>query len=140
MCGKDRNKVITAVAAVIENDGKVLLTLRSEEPKKGFWHHPGGGVEFGESLHQALQRELQEELGIETRVLSAQPVFVTQTLVPAEDRHIICLFFRAEIVGGELRPADGTEAFGFFDEAAAAKATLLDSCRDFLNRCYGWHL
>jgi len=43
-----------AVSAAIFRDGKVLLTRRARSPAKGFYSLPGGRVEFGESLHQAL--------------------------------------------------------------------------------------
>jgi 8-oxo-dGTP pyrophosphatase MutT (NUDIX family) len=47
-----------AVSAAIFRDGKVLLTRRARSPAKGFYSLPGGRVEFGESLHQALNREV----------------------------------------------------------------------------------
>ncbi|MBR0737892.1 NUDIX domain-containing protein [Bradyrhizobium liaoningense] len=53
-----------AVSAAIFRDGKVLLTRRARSPAKGFYSLPGGRVEFGESLHQALLREVDEETGL----------------------------------------------------------------------------
>ncbi|MBW7971772.1 NUDIX hydrolase [Bradyrhizobium sp. BR 10289] len=53
-----------AVSAAIFRDGKVLLTRRARSPAKGFYSLPGGRVEFGESLHQALKREVDEETGL----------------------------------------------------------------------------
>ena len=53
-----------AVSAVIFRDGKVLLVRRSRSPGKGFYSLPGGRVEYGESLHTALMREVDEETGL----------------------------------------------------------------------------
>jgi ADP-ribose pyrophosphatase YjhB (NUDIX family) len=53
-----------AVSAAIFRDGKVLLVRRARSPAKGFYSLPGGRVEFGESLHQALKREVDEETGL----------------------------------------------------------------------------
>jgi ADP-ribose pyrophosphatase YjhB (NUDIX family) len=53
-----------AVSAAIFRDGKVLLTRRARSPAKGFYSLPGGRVEFGESLHKALAREVDEETGL----------------------------------------------------------------------------
>ncbi len=53
-----------AVSAAIFRDGKVLLVRRARSPGKGFYSLPGGRVEFGESLHQALSREVDEETGL----------------------------------------------------------------------------
>src|SRR3954471_2916858 len=58
-----------AVSAAIFRDGKVLLVRRARSPAKGFYSLPGGRVEFGESLHQALRREVDEETGLEIEII-----------------------------------------------------------------------
>ncbi|MGX4806349.1 NUDIX hydrolase [Bradyrhizobium guangdongense] len=58
-----------AVSAAIFREGKVLLTRRARSPAKGFYSLPGGRVEFGESLHQALRREVDEETGLEIEIV-----------------------------------------------------------------------
>ena len=58
-----------AVSAAIFRDGKVLLTRRARSPAKGFYSLPGGRVEFGESLHQALAREIDEETGLDIEII-----------------------------------------------------------------------
>lgn len=58
-----------AVSGAIFRDGKVLLVRRSRSPGKGFYSFPGGRVEFGESLHTALHREVDEETGLRIRIL-----------------------------------------------------------------------
>jgi ADP-ribose pyrophosphatase YjhB (NUDIX family) len=58
-----------AVSAAIFRDGKVLLVRRARSPAKGFYSLPGGRVEFGESLHTALHREVDEETGLRIEIL-----------------------------------------------------------------------
>ena len=58
-----------AVSAAIFRDGKVLLVRRARSPAKGFYSLPGGRVEFGESLHTALHREVDEETAIKIDIL-----------------------------------------------------------------------
>ena len=53
-----------AVSAAIFRQDKVLLVRRARSPAKGFYSLPGGRVEFGESLHQALAREIDEETAL----------------------------------------------------------------------------
>ena len=58
-----------AVSAAIFRHGEVLLTRRARSPAKGFYSLPGGRVEFGESLHQALAREIDEETGLDIDII-----------------------------------------------------------------------
>ena len=58
-----------AVSAAIFRDGKVLLVRRARSPAKGFYSLPGGRVEFGESLQQALAREVDEETGLGIEII-----------------------------------------------------------------------
>jgi ADP-ribose pyrophosphatase YjhB (NUDIX family) len=58
-----------AVSGAIFRDDKVLLVRRARSPGKGFYSLPGGWVEFGESLHTALHREVDEETGLRIEIL-----------------------------------------------------------------------
>ena len=58
-----------AVSAAIFRDGKVLLLRRAKSPGTGFYSLPGGRVEFGESLHAALHREVDEETGLKIEII-----------------------------------------------------------------------
>jgi 8-oxo-dGTP diphosphatase len=58
-----------AVSAAIFRDDRVLLVRRARSPGKGFYSLPGGRVEFGESLHTALHREVDEETGLRIEIL-----------------------------------------------------------------------
>lgn len=58
-----------AVSAAIFRDGKVLLVRRARSPARGFYSLPGGRVEFGESLHAALMREVAEETGLKIEIV-----------------------------------------------------------------------
>ena len=58
-----------AVSGAIFRDGKILLVRRARSPAKGFYSLPGGRVEFGESLHTALHREVDEETAIRIEIV-----------------------------------------------------------------------
>jgi 8-oxo-dGTP diphosphatase len=58
-----------AVSAAIFRDDKILLVRRAGSPAKGFYSLPGGRVEFGETLHAALHREIGEETGLRIEIL-----------------------------------------------------------------------
>ena len=64
--GADRKVVEVAVGVLIRADGQFLLTSRPPgKVYEGYWEFPGGKLEAGESVQQALKRELHEELGID---------------------------------------------------------------------------
>lgn len=68
MGGSQRAIVEVAVGVLLQPDGQFLLTSRPQgKVYAGYWEFPGGKFESGESVEQALQRELHEELGIDTR-------------------------------------------------------------------------
>ena len=58
-----------AVSAAIFRNDKILLVRRARSPAKGFYSLPGGRVEFGETLHVALHREVDEETGLRIEIL-----------------------------------------------------------------------
>jgi NAD+ diphosphatase len=65
-----------AVGAIIESESKVLIITRANEPKAGMLDLPGGFADYGETIEEALQREVREELGVdikELRYLTSQP-------------------------------------------------------------------
>ncbi len=63
--GPDRKEIDVAVGVLIRQDGAFLLTSRpSGKVYEGYWEFPGGKLEKGETVEQALRRELQEEIGI----------------------------------------------------------------------------
>lgn len=63
--GAQRQVVEVAVGVLVQADGRFLLTSRpGGKVYEGYWEFPGGKLELGESVEQALRRELQEEIGI----------------------------------------------------------------------------
>ena len=62
------DKHIEVVAAVIHKDGRIFATQRGYGDFKDWWEFPGGKVEPGESLEEALKREIREELSAEIRI------------------------------------------------------------------------
>ena len=67
--------VLVAACALLDSDGRILLAQRPEgKPLAGLWEFPGGKVEAGETPEETLIRELEEELGIRTKVACLAPL------------------------------------------------------------------
>ena len=87
-------------AAIIVEEGKILL-VEHEKHGRNYWLLPGGGVEYGETLEEALKRELMEEAGL---VVDADElIFISESIPPDQHRHVINYYFTAHITGGELK-------------------------------------
>ena len=104
--GPDRPLVQVAVGVLIQTDGRFLLTSRP--PGKvyaGYWEFPGGKLEAGESVEQALGRELEEELGI--RIGQVDPWRSTQVDYP--HAWVQLNFCKVSAWEGEMHMREGQE-------------------------------
>jgi mutator protein MutT len=105
------------VGAIIRDDqGRVFLAKRGPQAKneRGLWEFPGGAVEFGETLRDALAREIREEYGIVIRVEDL--LTVTDHILPDERQHWVSPSFICRILEGTpaiLEP-EKCSAIGWF--------------------------
>jgi len=97
------NRPILAVSAAIIRDGQVLIVRRARPPAHGLFTLPGGGVETGESLHEAIVREVREEtaLEIEPVALAGFREAIARDHDGRVKRHFVILAFAAHWVTGE---------------------------------------
>lgn len=98
-------------AVVVRDDGHVLLVRRGQPPRAGGWSLPGGLVELGESLDDAIRREVREECGIEIEV---GPLVGTFQLIERDSSgrvrfHYVVLDYLAHYVNGVTRSSSDVE-------------------------------
>ena len=99
------NTAIVVLAAVIERDGRFLVTRRLKGTHlSGYWEFPGGKCEAGESHEECLARELLEELGVTAEI--GTELLVTEHAYPART---VRLHFRRCTASAEPRPLLGQE-------------------------------
>ena len=106
-----------AVSGAIFRDGKVLLVRRARSPGMGFYSFPGGRVEFGESLHMALHREVDEETGLRIEILELAG---WREVLPGTGSggHYLIMSFAARWTAREPVLNDEHDDFGWFDPDA----------------------
>ena len=93
----------SVVACIIDGEQRVLLTRRCIEPFCGAWVMPGGKIDLGESILQALHREVREEVGLEVRVDHLIDVF-EHVGIGQQNDHFIILYYRTTPLSFELAP------------------------------------
>ena len=100
------------VSALLRWNEGVLL-CRHEKPGKEYWLLPGGGVNAGESLVDALHRELAEELGIEDEPSLEGPVAIVDSISPVRGyaaKHVVHIIFAGDLGGRSLEAVTSRDA------------------------------
>lgn len=97
-----------AVGAVIFKDDKVLLVKRSHQPAKGYWAIPGGKIKPGETMQQALVRELREETDLE--IIPGKVVYVFDVIETNPqneiDYHYVIIDFLCQYKSRKIKAGD----------------------------------
>ena len=94
---------ILAVSAAIIRDNRVLIVRRATPPAEGLYTLPGGGVEAGESLHEAIKREVLEETGIDIEpiTLAGHREAIKRDADGKIARHFVIMAFACRWIAGE---------------------------------------
>ena len=127
---------IVGVGAVIVDDGNVVLIRRKYEPLKGHWSLPGGMVEVGETLEDALAREMLEETGLTVDVGPVIEVF--DRITRDEERrvryHFVLIDYLCWPAGGTLRAGSDVDAAVWAEPDALAGYSLTDKATSVIRR------
>ncbi len=98
-----KKPTLTVDAIIKVNDNKIVLVKRKNPPYKDWWALPGGIVEYGETVEEAVKREVREETGLEIEIEKLVNVYSNPKRDPRG--HFISICFLCRKTGGTLRAA-----------------------------------
>lgn len=120
-----------ASAIILDQQRRVLLVLRGQEPEKGRWSVPGGSCEPGESYADAAAREAFEETGLHVAI--DRELWIV--MIPAGDGRVFEVHdFAATVIGGELTPGDDAEDARWFYDAELDTIPVTHNLAEYLRR------
>jgi ADP-ribose pyrophosphatase YjhB (NUDIX family) len=120
--------------------GRILLVRRGKEPLKGFWSLPGGLVETGERLEEAIAREVREETGLTVKPLYLAEVF-QRIMRDENDRveyHYVLADYVCRLARGATKPQAGDDA-GYVEwvtVASIGELLLTQGTKEVVDRVY----
>lgn len=127
------------VGALVFSDSgdEILLVERGNPPLVGYWSLPGGIVEAGERLEDAMAREVLEETGLRVEVGDIATVF--ERIMPAEDGrceyHYILVDFYCTVLGGTLAAGDDSKQARWRDLNELDSILLTEGTREVILAC-----
>jgi 8-oxo-dGTP diphosphatase len=129
---------LVGVGAIIFQNGRILMAQRGKEPMKGWWSLPGGALELGEALKDAVRREVREETGLEIEPFEVFEVFerIMRDAAGAPEYHYVLIDYRCEVTGGDLKPGDDVCAVEWVSREALRGMQITEGTLAVIERAF----
>ena len=126
------------MGALIFDGDAILLVERAGEPLKGYWSLPGGLVETGELIEDAVRREVREETGLEVDMVFRFDIFerIMRDDEGRAEYHFVLVDYVCKITGGELRPADDVSRVEWVPQARMRDYKITAGTLEAVERAY----
>jgi 8-oxo-dGTP diphosphatase len=132
---------VVSVGAVVVNGDRVLLIKRGQPPLQGQWSLPGGVVEIGETLREAVVREVREETGLE--VEAGAVIEVLDRVQRADDGrveyHYVIIDYRCLVRGGIMACASDAEAAEWVAAAEVSGYGVTPAVKRVVEKAFEWN-
>jgi 8-oxo-dGTP diphosphatase len=129
---------VCAVGAIVFRQTSVLLVQRARPPGEGKWSIPGGAVHLGETLEEALVRELLEEAHVEVRPVRVSKVLdrIFRDSAGIISYHYVIVDYLCEIVRGEPKPGSDARDAGFFEVSQLDSLDMTEGTANVIREVY----
>ena len=128
------------IKGLLVREGKLMLVQDFTNPLElGFWELPGGGLDFGEEMHEALKRELKEEMGLTVTWIADKPLYMYTQRREAkrnmEWHYVLVVGFPIEVENLDFTPSDEARDITFMskDEMLANKEKIADQLHKLID-------
>jgi 8-oxo-dGTP diphosphatase len=108
---------LLGVGALILDGDRILMAQRGKQPLLGWWSLPGGALETGELLAEAIRREVREETGLEIEPLGVVEIFerIMRDDQGQPEYHYVLIDYLCRVIGGTLRAGDDVCCVGWVE-------------------------
>jgi len=129
---------VLGVGALILERDSILLVQRGKEPLMGYWSLPGGAVETGERLKDAIAREVLEETALTVEVGEVAEIF--ERLMPdaagGTEYHYVLIDYLCRVTSGTPAPGDDSSAVGWFRRADLGTLHMTPGTLEVIERVF----
>ena len=129
---------VIAVGGVVVSGARVLLIRRAQPPLEGRWSIPGGILELGETIAQAIERELMEETGLQVRPIELIEIYEKVLRLPHQppQYHFVILDYLCELKGGNAQPGSDVTEVAWSTEDELDRFNLTTEARRVVKRAF----
>ncbi|MGH9709324.1 MAG: NUDIX hydrolase [Candidatus Acidiferrales bacterium] len=129
---------VIAVGGVVISDARVLLIRRGQPPLEGRWSIPGGLLELGETIAQAIERELMEEAGVQVRPLELIEIYekVLRLANQPPQYHFVILDYLCELLGGNAQAGTDVTDVAWSTEDELDRFNLTTEAKRVVKRAF----
>jgi 8-oxo-dGTP diphosphatase len=133
---------LIGVGAIIFDGDRILMAQRGKEPLKGWWSLPGGALETGEALADAVAREVLEETGLVVEPLRVFEIFerIMRDDAGVPEYHYVLIDYVCRVTGGELRPGDDVCRVEWMRQEELRGVEITEGTLGVIERAFGAEL